>query len=191
MFPSGLTTSWETIALVVVSTCGVYLALVLFSRMAGLRSFSQMTNFDMAATIAFGSMVATTAISSDVSLLQGAIGLAVLFAIQAVVAQLRRRRVLETVVDSRPRLLMHGTHVLMHNLSRTQMNEDDLRAKLRLAGVTRYEQVFAVILESTGEVSVLTKPADDENIDPDLLSRVIGREFLTSEEEPRNWENNN
>lgn len=134
MFPGGLSASWGAIALVVVSTVAAYLALVMFSRMAGLRSFAQMTNFDMAATVAFGSMVATTAVSTRVSLLQGAIGLVVLFVTQALIAQVRMRRLGTDAVDSRPRLLMSGTHVLSDNLSRAQMTRDDLRAKLRLGG---------------------------------------------------------
>lgn len=185
MFPGGLSASWETIGLVVASTVGAYLALVMFSRVAGLRSFAQMTNFDMAATVAFGSMVATTAVSTTVSLLQGAIGLVVLFVTQALIAQVRTRRLGMDGVDSRPRLLMSGTQILSDSLSRAQMTRDDLRAKLRLAGVTRYEQVAAVVLESTGEVSVLKVKPDGPHIDPDLLSRVEGRRWLASDEEPR------
>ncbi|MGH3505300.1 MAG: hypothetical protein ACRDQA_31065 [Nocardioidaceae bacterium] len=43
MFPSALGTSGGALLVVVVSAIGVYLALVIFSRLAGLRSFSEMT----------------------------------------------------------------------------------------------------------------------------------------------------
>lgn len=72
MFPEQLGTSWGTIALVVVSTAAIYVALIVYSRLAGLRSFAQMTNFDVAATVAIGSMTATTAVSTDVSVARGA-----------------------------------------------------------------------------------------------------------------------
>lgn len=181
MFIEGLGGSWDALALVAVSTIGVYTVLVLFSRLAGLRSFSEMTNFDLAATVAFGSMAATTALSSDVSLLQGAIGLAVLFVVQALVSRLRRRGRWQDVVDSRPRLLMYGGQIQHQNLAKVQMTPDDLRAKLRLSGVSQYDQVAAVILESTGEVSVLRGPSDGSAIDPDLLARVDGRELLPAQ----------
>jgi uncharacterized membrane protein YcaP (DUF421 family) len=165
------------LALVVASTAGMYLALVIFSRLAGLRSFAQMTNFDMAATVAFGSIVATTAASTSTSLLQGVIALAVLFAVQALIAIGRSRRSVEKAVDSRPILLMSGPQILTENLTHAQVTQSDLRAKLRLAGVSRYEQVAAVVLEATGEVSVLTR-AEDSPLDPDLFATVRGSEHL-------------
>ena len=180
MFPEDLTASWETLLVVVVGTVGIYLALVMFSRAAGLRSFAQMTNFDMAATIAFGSIVATTAASTSTSLLQGVVALAVLFAAQSLIARLRRRKPVANAVDGGPLLLMSGTQVLRDNLARAQMTRNDLRSKLRLAGVTRFEQVCAVVLEATGEVSVLTAEPGDPPLDLDLMLSVEGREQLTS-----------
>lgn len=178
---SQLGTTWSTIALVVISTIGVYLALILFSRIAGLRSFAQMTNFDLAATIIFGSMSATTAVSTSTSLLQGVVALAVLFAVQALIAYLRRRQLVARAVDNRPLLLMDGTEVLTENLARARMTDDDLRSKLRGAGVVRAEQVAAVVLETTGTVSVLTVDEEGRSLDPALLESVRGAERLRSE----------
>lgn len=178
---SQLGSSWSTILLVVISTVGVYLALILFSRIAGLRSFAQMTNFDLAATIIFGSMAATTAVSTSTSLVQGVVALGVLFAVQALVAYLRRLKVAERTVDNRPLLLMDGTEVLTHNLARARMTDDDLRSKLRLSGVVRVEQVAAVVLETTGSVSVLT--VDEQggrSLDPSLLQAVRDADRLRS-----------
>ncbi|WP_461144572.1 DUF421 domain-containing protein [Salinifilum aidingensis] len=177
---SQLGSSGNTIAVVVISTIGVYLALILFSRIAGLRSFAEMTNFDLAATVIFGSMSATTAVSTSTSLLQGVVALAVLFAVQAGIAYLRRRKRVERTVDSRPLLLMDGTTVLTGNLARARMTDDDLRSKLRLAGVVRSEQVAAVVLETTGTVSVLTVDAQGRSLDPTLLQSVAGADRLRS-----------
>lgn len=177
MFPDlpapweALAPPWQTLALVAVSTTGVYLALIAFSRLAGLRSFAEMTNFDMAATVAFGSITATTAVTKSTSLLQGVVALGVLFAVQFVLAQLRRRRAGEMTLDSAPLLLMDGERVLEENLDTAQMTRSDLRAKLRLAGVTRYEQVGKVVLETTGTVSVVRA---DPSMEPDLFASVRG-----------------
>ncbi|MDN5685325.1 MAG: DUF421 domain-containing protein [Brachybacterium sp.] len=179
---SELGASWETIILVVISTTGVYLSLVLFSRIAGLRSFAEMTNFDLAATVIFGSMAATTAVSTSTSLLQGVVGLAVLFVVQALIALLRRRQRVARVLDNRPLLLMDGATVLADNLARARMTHDDLRAKLRLAGVVRGEQVSAVVLETTGSVSVLTVDPGGRALDPTLLQSVIGADRLREPE---------
>lgn len=178
MLISDLGASWQTLVVVAISTVGIYLALIVFTRIAGLRSFSEMSNFDMAATVAFGSMLATTALSSSTPLLVGVVGLAVLFAIQWLVAHARRRRGPERLVDSGPLLLMSGDNVMSQHLTIAQMTYSDLRAKLRQAGVTRYDQVGAVVLEVTGAVSVLVKDPDDAPMEPDLFASVRGREHL-------------
>ncbi|KGI81594.1 hypothetical protein IL38_10210 [Actinopolyspora erythraea] len=171
---AGLHVSWQTLALVAVSTVSIYVSLIAFSRIAGLRSFSQMTNFDYAATVAFGSITATTAVSSEVSLLQGMFALAALFTTQSLLAYLRKHGRVERISDNRPLLLMDGPRELRENLDQAQMTRNDLYAKLRLAGITRLEQIEAVVLETTGEVSVLTVDPEGRPVDSRLLSSVDG-----------------
>lgn len=176
MFPSALVPSWGSLAIVAVSTAGAYLGLIALSRIAGLRSFAQMTNFDVAATIAFGSIVATTSVSASVTLLQGLLALAVLFGAQGLIAHLRKHRGMERIADNRSLLLMRGTRELTTNLNQAQMTRNDLYAKLRLAGVTHLDQVEAVVLETTGEVSVLKTDPDGARLDPRMLTSVDDQE---------------
>ncbi|MBB3664043.1 MULTISPECIES: DUF421 domain-containing protein [Prauserella salsuginis group] len=184
MFVAQLGSPWGTLALVALSTTAIYLALIVYSRLAGLRSFAQMTNFDVAATVALGSITATTAVSTEVSLLQGAAALGVLFALQWLIARVRKWDGVQDVIDNRPLLLMVGTTVIEENLVQGQMTRDDVRAKIRLAGVTRMDRVRAVVLESTGEVSVLTDDPGGEPLDPDLFTSVRGYEWLIGDRTP-------
>lgn len=108
--------------------------------------------------------------------------MAVLFVIQWVVARLRRHRGPERLVDNSPLVLMSGSDVLSEHLTIAQMTRSDLRSKLRLAGVTRYDQVGAVILEVTGDVSVLVKDPEDPPMEPDLFVSVRGRDHLFSDD---------
>jgi uncharacterized membrane protein YcaP (DUF421 family) len=48
-------------------------------------------------------------------------------------------------------------------------------AKLREANVTRFEQIHAVIAETTGDISVLHGPPE-ETLETGLLDGVIGAE---------------
>jgi len=77
-----------------------------------------------------------------------------------------------TVIDNQPLLLMDGPKVRSDNLRRANMTEADLRAKLREANVTQLEQVQAVVMESTGDVSVLHGPPDAGSPDEGLLRDV-------------------
>ena len=55
------------------------------------------------------------------------------------------------------------------------MTVDDLRSKLRLAGITHPSQVLAVVFETTGDVSVLKR---DDEVDPWVFGSVRGAERL-------------
>lgn len=170
MIEQWLATSWTETWLVVVSALVAFGAIVLYTRIAGLRTFSKMSAFDFAATLAIGSSLATIAIT-DASLSNGLIGLATIYVAQVTVAFLRRRAGLQKVVDNDPVLLMLGRELLEDNLQRTHVTRSDVWAKLREANVTDYDQILAVILETTGDVSVLH---GDGPLEPGLLDGVQG-----------------
>lgn len=148
----------------------IYLVLIAWTRFMGLRSFSKMSGFDFAVTVAMGSLVAATVAAPTPSLAQGAVALSSLFAIQLLVARFRvRSEGLRRAVDNAPLLLMDGAEMLEANMRSAGVSEADLRAKLREANVLRPGQIRAVVLESTGDVSVLHAVDDDGELDRALL----------------------
>ena len=171
--------TWWTLLMVLLSGVGIYVALLIFTRVSGLRSFSKMSSFDFAITVALGTVIASTLLAPEPSLLTGACALAVLYGIQFVVSFARRRAGwVERVMDNRPLLIMAGREVISEHLDQARMTEDDLRSKLRLAGVTHRSQVLAVVLESTGDVAVM-KTGDEA--DAWVFEGVTGAERLTRE----------
>ena len=173
------TTSGTAIVMIVGTTVGIYAALLVLTRLAGLRSFSKLSSFDFAITVAFGSVVATVVLSEDPPLLQGIVALAALYGIQTLVSVLRNHSSLvRQTVDNRPILLMAGSDVLPQNLRTARMTKDDLWAKLREANVVRLDHVRAVVMESTGDVSVLHAPPDGPDLELGLLDGVRGTEAL-------------
>lgn len=174
-----VTASWSTLGWVAVSTATAYLVVVLYTRITGLRSFAKMSAFDFAATIAIGSMAASMALMDSVTLAAGAVGLGTLFLLQAVVAMLRTRSdAFEGAVDNSPLVLMAGPELLHDHLRLGNVSVDDLRAKLREAGVVRRDEVRLVVLETTGDISVLT---GHEPVEPWLLEGVRGADRVADE----------
>ncbi len=183
---SWITTTGTTLLMVLLSALGIYITLLFFTRLTGLRSFSKMSSFDFAITIAFGSIVASTLLTKNPPLLAGAFGLAVLFGIQYIVSNSRRFSVAaERLVDNVPIVVMAGEKVLSDHLDEARLTEDDLKSKLRLAGVTSRQQVLAVILETTGDVSVIKK---SDEISPWLFEGIRGAEHLSFMPESTNNE---
>lgn len=167
--PDWLTASTGSIVRIAASAVLIFLWLLLTIRITGLRTFSKMASIDFAVTVASGAVLATTITSSTTTVAHGAVALVVLFAIQAAFALVRRNHRLSAVVENEPMLLMAGSEFLHDNLRRTRVSVDDVKAKLREANVLAYDQVRAVVLETTGDISVLH---GDEPVERDLLSGV-------------------
>lgn len=145
-----------------------------------------MSSFDFAITVAFGSIVASTLLTKSPPLFAGAFGLAALFGIQYIVSNSRRFSVaVEKLVDNVPIVIMAGEKVLSDHLDETRLSEEDLKSKLRMAGVTSRQQVLAVILETTGDVAVIKK---SDNISPWLFEGIRGQEHLSFMRESTNSE---
>lgn len=152
---------------VVLSAAVIYVALLVFSRLIGPRSFSQMTAFDFAVTVAIGAIVGTAAASTTPPTL-GLVAMVALFTLRGTVAAFRRRG-LDRLVDNRPILLVRDGRILEERLKAAKVTHGDVLAGIRLAGVSRLQDVAAVVIERNGEFSVLTTPPD-----ADLMVNVEG-----------------
>ncbi len=164
--------STTSLIAIVLTAIGIYFATIIFTRLAGKRSFSKMSSFDFAMTVAIGSIIATTVLSKSVSLLQGIIGLAAVYILQVLVAILRKLEVVQKLIDNKPMLLMDGEKILQENLKKARVTESDLRSKLREANVLELSQVRAVIFESTGDIAVLHSKDEQVKVEDWLLKGV-------------------
>ncbi|RDC60629.1 UPF0702 transmembrane protein YkjA [Alteripontixanthobacter maritimus] len=139
-------------------------------RINGLRSLSKMTNFDFIMTVAMGSLVAGAAQATKWSTVaQVAAAMAGLFLFQHVVARLRKNSdAFETAIQNEPILLMKNGEICEKALEITRVARSDLIAKLREANVLDFAKVQAVVLETTGDVSVL----HGDDLDPVLIQNI-------------------
>ena len=170
-----LGTSASSVLWILLSTVGIYFAIILFTRLNGLRTFSKMSSFDFAITVATGSVIASTVVSPTPSLLEGAVALIALLACQRLVSWIRSNTNVG-ITDNEPVLLMAGGTFFKDTLLATRVTEDDIYGKLREANVLDFDQVQAVVLESTGDISVLHGDPKDKRLNPALLTGVKNKE---------------
>jgi len=130
---------------------------VLLIRINGLRSFSKMTNFDFVMTVAVGSLLASASQTTTwEAFLQAMVAMAALFIVQSVSARLRRRSdKIDAIMQNTPVILMRNGEIIDGALEETRVARSDLLAKLREANVLDLNEVRAVVLETTGDISVL------------------------------------
>ncbi|RMB63440.1 DUF421 domain-containing protein [Dokdonia sinensis] len=135
---------------------GIYIVILTYTQIFGLKSFSKMTGFDFLNTIAIGNLLAMSIATAKPGPALGAliIGILYLFNYLITIARFKSKTV-EQAIDNSPILLMRDGEILHDNLKQTKITEDELRGKLREANAFRLSHVRAVILETTGDVSVM------------------------------------
>lgn len=139
-------------------------------RINGLRSLSKMTNFDFIMTVALGSLAAGAAQATEWSgFAQALLAMLGLFLAQWLSARLRKSSdTFEDFAQNEPLLLMRNGEFLRGAMDSARVAESDIVAKLREANVMNFDEVRAVVLETTGDVSVL----HGEKLDERLIDNV-------------------
>ncbi|WP_407491967.1 DUF421 domain-containing protein [Pseudooceanicola sp. MF1-13] len=150
---------------VILSTLAVFWV-IMTVRLVGLRAFSKMTAFDFVVTVATGSLLAGSSQATEWSgFWQGVLAISTLLGVQWAVARARLASLTVTrVLQNRPVLLMKDGVIFDDTLSRTRVTRDDLIAKLREANALNFDQVRAVVLETTGNISVLHGAEYDDRL---------------------------
>tara|TARA_R110001599_G_scaffold46281_10_gene135844 strand:+ start:595 stop:1149 length:555 start_codon:yes stop_codon:yes gene_type:complete len=169
-----ITAGPQPLLMVVITAAAMYAALIVMTRIAGVRSFSKMSGFDFAVTVSIGSVLASVILTPDPPLAQGVMALAVLFALQMGVATLRvHSDLFEGSTNNKPRLIMANGKMLRDQMAKAKITESDLRGKLREANVLDFSQVDAAVAETTGDISVLHRERGDTPLAASLLEGVI------------------
>ncbi|REG92778.1 DUF421 domain-containing protein [Algoriphagus antarcticus] len=152
----------------------VFFVIIILTRLIGLRSFAKFTAYDFAFTIAIGSIISST-LTSSTSLAHGFIAIFGLLLLTFTFSHLQRKfPFLSKLISNAPLLLMDGNKILDQNLKYARIEKEQLISKLREANVLNFDQVLAVVLESTGDISVLHAGdgKQNEKFDKSLLSGV-------------------
>ena len=172
-FLDWLTSGASSWALVPLSAVGVYVTITIFVRIVGLRSFSKMSGTDFVTTVALGSMMAAIITAPSPSLFIGVLSLLSLFAIKYAVALANRyTEIGPALLENDPIYLMQDGTILHRNLDKSKVSLAELHAKLREANVWSYQQVICVVLETTGDVSVLHKSIEDAEVSEAIFQDI-------------------
>ncbi|MGP4713880.1 DUF421 domain-containing protein [Psychrobacter sp. DM8] len=162
---------------ITISVVVFYFCLILFTRIAGLRSFSKLSSYDLAMTIGIGSILASTVVSKSTSLMQGIFAVGMLFLLQSIVSIVRRKiKPVKDLLDNQPIILMANGEYLWDNLKEAKLSTNDVKQVLRQNGVKSPSEVFAVIMETTADMSVIKN--NDAKPDWSLFDDVRDKEIL-------------
>jgi uncharacterized membrane protein YcaP (DUF421 family) len=144
------------ILLTTVMTCAAYLAIIIVLRLAGKRVLSKWNAFDFVVTVAFGSILATTILSKETTLISGIAAFATLALLQvAITFTSVRFQFVESFVKARPKAVLFKGNFQHLVMEKERVTEGEIRAAVRAKGIAALEDVYAVILETDGSFSVI------------------------------------
>lgn len=178
---------WQRLVGIFLSALGVYLGLMFYTRLMGLRSFSKLSSHDFAMTVGVGSILASTVLSKDPSLLQGLTAMACLFIFQAIISFLRRKsQPVKNLVDNPAIILMAHGEYIWDNLKEANLAKSDVQEVLRKNGLKNPEQVFAVVMETTGDMSVIKQDNQAPDMQLSLFDDIRDYEMLLKDNYRKN-----
>ncbi|MCB0062555.1 MAG: DUF421 domain-containing protein [Caldilineaceae bacterium] len=152
--------SWSEIGRIVLTGLLVYTALILYVRVAGIRSISKMNNFDWVVTVALGSTLGSVILLKDVVLLDGLAAIFTLLGAQYVVVKLSTRSErLKHLVHARPVLLFYNGHFLEEVMQRERVMQGEVLSAIRKEGHSDLSRITAVVLEPDASFSVIAQSA--------------------------------
>jgi uncharacterized membrane protein YcaP (DUF421 family) len=150
---------WYGIVRVIVSALLGYTALIVVLRASGKRTLSKMNAFDLVVTMSLGSTLATLVLSRDVAVAEGAVAFCVLAGLQYAVSWASARSTnIRLAVKADPTLVFYRGEFQQSALIQARLVESEVRAAVRQRGIASLEDVEAVILETAGDLSVISKP---------------------------------
>ena len=164
------------IPIVILAAVLIYVAFFVLVKVFGSRVLTSMSASDTVIIIMFGAVAGRVIVGHPPTLAVGIIGLTTLMVLEAFFGILREKSGLSHIIDREPILLMFDGVIVTNALRRSHFSYDDVRTSVRKAGIGSFDDVQAMILEPSGEVSIIRAGV---KLDPVMLKDVKGaRELL-------------
>jgi len=165
--------SWDDIFGILSTAVVVYVLVIIYIRMLGKRSTSELNNFDWIVTVSVGSIAASTVILEDVSIIEGGVSVLILLVLQYVVTKIMySSKKIRMVIKSTPQLLLFEGNFIEANMKKERILKPEVYAAIRQQGLKSIKQIYAVVLETNSKISVI--PNDNSEAIGFSLSDVQG-----------------
>lgn len=163
------------VPVVIVSTIGIYVAFMILVKIFGSRVLTSMTASDAVIIIMFGAVAGRVILGHPPTLMTGIIGLTMLMLLEAAFGTMRRYIGWSRYIDRRPVLIMHRGIPVEENMRFSHVSQGDVHSAMRKAGIARAEDVQVMILEPTGQISIVRT---GQPLAPEVFADVMGAELL-------------
>ncbi len=151
---------WEFVFRAVV----VYVVLLAMIRLSGKRTMGQFTAFDMLLIVLLGNAVQNALLGKDTSMTGGLLLAATLISLNWLVGfATSRSKTAERILEGAPVLLARNGTVYRDVLRRELVSRDDFTKAMREAGCSDISRVRLALLETNGQITIMTKDCNDDD----------------------------
>jgi uncharacterized membrane protein YcaP (DUF421 family) len=138
----------------------VYLFLTIIFRLAGKRSLSQITTFDLVLLLIISETTQQAMLDNDHSITNGALLILTLIFADILLSVLKQKfPSLGKWLDSTPLILVENGKLLKERMQKERIGESDiLEAARELQGLERIDQIKYAVLERGGQITIVPMP---------------------------------
>ncbi|MES2778782.1 MAG: YetF domain-containing protein [Bacteroidota bacterium] len=145
----------------------VYAFILLALRLLGKKELSQLSVADLVLIMLVSNAVQNAMVGSDISLLGGIIAAAVLFVVDFVIKQITYRSIrFKTIIEGTAVLLIYKGQIQKQNLANEKITLSELDTIIREHGISSIEEVELCMLETDGNISVISKSLTNQHFYP-------------------------
>lgn len=135
----------------------VYIFMVVAFRVFGKRELSQLSIADLVLVVLISNAVQNAMVGENTSLIGGLTAATVLFLLNMLLGYLMfRYKRIRNIVQSVPVTLISNGKIIQQHMNDVLLSEDELLAAVREHGVSKIEDVSLAILESDGNISIIS-----------------------------------
>ena len=145
--------------MVIVKTVIIYVFLLLIMRLLGKRELGQIQTFELVISMIIADTAAVPIYDENASLLNTLISVSILFLMHMIISFINMRSVKgREIFCGKPRILINKGRIEEEALKKESITINELQERLREKDVFNLGDVEYVILETSGQISVVPKP---------------------------------
>ncbi len=162
--------------LIFVRTIFLYILVLIVMRFMGKREISQLQPFELVISIMIADLATTPMSETGIPILYGIIPILGLLMMHILISIVNLKSIrIREIVCGKPRILMFRGKIDEKAMIKENFTINELQERLRVNGIFNLEDVEYAILETSGQITVIPKPAkrgttpEDFGIEPEYV----------------------
>jgi len=161
---------------IVISSTVVYLFLVLAIRLFGKKEIAQLSVIDLVFILLISNAVQNAMVGGDSTLTGGLVAASTLFVVNFILKRLLFwSPKLNQLLQGSPIMLVYNGKIDQDHLVKTGISMEELQAAIREHGVESVEEVDLAVLETDGNISILSEQFRKQSIKKRRSHKVVSK----------------